>query len=149
MILPVVKKKYGQGLIELVIALGIAAFIIVALVQTMVTGAKNTRFAKNQSLATRYAQQTIEKIRNLRDTLGWALFFNTYNGTRMCVGEGVPETWTETIPCPVNVENIFSRAVVFDDSGDPGNTLTVSVTATWIDNDGTHKSEQNTELTRW
>lgn len=149
MMLPGVKKKYGQGLIELVIALGIAAFIIIALVQTMVTGAKNTRFAKNQTLATRYAQESVEKIRNLRDTLGWASFYNTYNGTRMCIGEGEPETWTETFPCPVNVDNIFTREIIFDDSQDPGNTIAVNVITLWTGNDGIHKSEQNTELTRW
>ena len=149
MMLPIVKKNLGQGLLELIIALGIAAFIIVALVQTMVTGAKNTRFAKNQTLATRFAQEGVEKIRNLRDTLGWALFFNTYNGITTCVGEGTPDTWTVILPCPANIDNFFTRKVVFNDSGDPGNTVAVNVTVTWIDNDGTHKSEQNTELTRW
>lgn len=143
-----VKKTLGQSLIELLIALGIAAFVIVALVQSMVTGAKNTRFAKNQTLATRYSQQGIEKVRNLRDTLGWAGFYNTYNGADLCMDQGDPANWTSA-PCTANLDNFFIRETTIDDADGLGNRLLINIKTSWTDSDGTHMSEQNTELTRW
>ncbi len=52
-------KIFGQSMIETLIALGIAVLIIVALVQSIVTSVKNTQFAKNQTLATRYSQEGV------------------------------------------------------------------------------------------
>lgn len=144
-----VRKISGQSLIEMVIALGIASFIIIALMQSLITSAKNSRFAKNQTLATRYSQEGIELIRNQRDSLGWSGFYNTYPITSLnwCLTGNVVADWGISLPCSVITGTIFTRQADFilNSSDEIG----VKVTASWDDNGVAHKSEQNTVLTRW
>jgi type II secretory pathway pseudopilin PulG len=140
----------GQSMVEMLIALGIAVLIIVALVQSIVTTVKNSQFAKNQTLATRFGQEGIEKIRAQRDILGWMAFYATYNGKTLCVGSGGSSNWSDKPPtgCSVNIQNFFTREVAFTDVGG-GNQLYVVVTTFWTDNNVTHKSEQRTYLSKW
>lgn len=136
-------------MVELLIALGIAVLIIIALIQSVVMSMKNSQFAKNQNLATRYSQEGIEKIRSVRDVLGWQVFYTTYNGTSKCLGTGDSSTWVDKLTgCAVNIDNLFTRDVSFSDSGG-GSQLSIVVTTSWTDNSGSHKSEQRTYLSKW
>ncbi len=139
-------NKNGQSLIETIIALGIAVFIIVALTQSVIMSVKNTQFAKNQTLATRYGQEAIEKIRNVRDLLGWPTFYNNYNGTTKCINSGEYTNWSDSVPCEINIGDIFIRQATFEGDTDQ---LTITVTTSWTDTTGDHNSEQVTILTRW
>lgn len=57
----------GQSLIEVLIGLATASVIIGAITVATITALNNTVFSKNQNLATQYAQQGMEVVRNLRD----------------------------------------------------------------------------------
>ncbi|MBI3384756.1 hypothetical protein HY030_01015 [Candidatus Gottesmanbacteria bacterium] len=144
-----VKKKPGQSMIETLIALGIGVLIIVALVQSIVTSIKNSQFAKNQTLATRFSQEGIEIIRSVRDRLGWPSFYNSYNTKTKCLGSNDYTTWGDTLPCTINTGDIFSRQASFSDPSGSGNQILVNVTTAWTDTTGSHKSEQQTYLTKW
>ncbi|MBI3981046.1 prepilin-type N-terminal cleavage/methylation domain-containing protein [Candidatus Microgenomates bacterium] len=142
--------RKGQSLIEVLIALGIGVLVIVALVQSLVTSIKNSQFAKNQNLATRYSQDAVENIRSERDKLGWTAMFTTYNNKTYCIGTGDSSTWTLKQPsCAVNVGVIFTREADFSDPDGASEKLLVEVTTSWTDSSGTHSSKQNTFLTKW
>lgn len=139
----------GQSMIETLIALGIGVLIMVALVQSIVTSIKNSQFAKNQTLATRFSQEGIELIRGVRDKLGWPGFYNSFNATTKCLGGSDYTLWSTTLPCSVNAGDIFVRQASLSDPEGAGNQILVVVTTVWTDTAGNHKSEQQTLLTRW
>lgn len=56
----------GQTLIELVVGLGLIAVVITALAITTTYSLRNTQFSKNQTLATKLAQENMEKVRTIK-----------------------------------------------------------------------------------
>lgn len=70
------KKSSGQTLVEMVVAVGMVSLVLVAIVSGIAISIRNSRFSKNKALATRYAQEGIEKFRFYRDEYGWEPFFN-------------------------------------------------------------------------
>ncbi|MCJ7792877.1 MAG: hypothetical protein MUP45_02780 [Candidatus Marinimicrobia bacterium] len=60
-------KNQGQSLIEVLTALAIAVLVIVALVAGVTYAVRNLTYAKNQALATQYAQEGLEAARRMRD----------------------------------------------------------------------------------
>lgn len=68
------KKQAGQSLIEVLIALTVTIVMIVALIAFVLTGLKNAQLAQNQSKATKYAQEALEKIKAIRDRNGQVVF---------------------------------------------------------------------------
>lgn len=57
----------GQTLIELIIVVAVSVIIIGALVFAIIASLRNAQFSKNQSLATKLAQEGIERVRSGRD----------------------------------------------------------------------------------
>ncbi len=60
-------NQTGQSLVEVVIALGIAVIIVIAFTNATIASVRNSQFSKNQNLATKYAQETLELVRAIRD----------------------------------------------------------------------------------
>lgn len=56
----------GQSLLELVIGMGLISVIIGAIAVVTVNTLMNTQFSKNQVLATRMAQENLEKVRTIK-----------------------------------------------------------------------------------
>jgi Tfp pilus assembly protein PilV len=67
MIVKSIKNQQGQSLVEVVIALGIAVIIVIAFTNATITSVRNSQFSKNQNLSTKYAQESLELIRAVRD----------------------------------------------------------------------------------
>jgi len=67
------KLQIGQVLIEALVALAAAVIIIGVIAVVVVTSLNNSELAKNQNLATQYAQQGIETVRELTET-NWSVF---------------------------------------------------------------------------
>lgn len=138
----------GQTLIELIMALGAGVLIVIAIIGGVVAAGKNSQFAKNQSLATRYAQEGVELIRSQRDKLGWSTLYADYSGKPQCIaGGGIFSDKGNS--CGNNVATIFSRDATFIDDTGNGTKLSISVTVSWQDSSGTHQSTQTTLLTSW
>lgn len=57
----------GQTLLELIVVIGVAVIVIGALVFATISSLRNAQFAKNQSQATKLAQEGIERARLGRD----------------------------------------------------------------------------------
>jgi type II secretory pathway pseudopilin PulG len=58
----------GQSMIEVVVGLGIATLLSVALISTTVYTQKLSRSAKNRTQATKLVQQAVEQLRGFRDS---------------------------------------------------------------------------------
>lgn len=141
-----VRNNLGQTLIELLMALGAGVLIVLAIVGGLIMAGKNSQFAKNQNLATRYAQEGIELIRSQRDKLGWSTFYADYNGQPQCIAtDGVFSALSDGCP---KIVGLFIRSATFVDNGS-GLSLTIAVTVSWPDSSGTHESSQTTVLTSW
>ncbi len=143
-----VRKNDGQTLIELLMALGAGVLIIVAIIGGVVTAGRNSQFAKNQNLATNLAQEGIELVRSQRDKLGWSGFSDAYTVSPVqCIDSN--GNFTSGVPnCPPNAgtANFFTRTATFTVSGFG---LDVTVTVSWQDSNGVHKSSQTTFLSSW
>lgn len=124
------RKQEGQSLIEVIAALAVVIIVLLALVITATLSVRNTTFAKNQALATEYAQELIEEARERRNEDKESFFI-----------DGSCDT-NATIP-PFTLERECNL--------DPGDDERVEVVAkvTWEDSRGEHQSELVTHLTRW
>lgn len=138
------EKESGQTLIEVMAALTVTVLIIVALLAATTIAVRNSQFAQNQALSTKYAQEGMEFLRVLRDkypgqTAGQ---FFAYPVNLQCMG--LPSD----TPTPV-----FTRTFACENATPaPGNPVTkvkATVTVTWTDSKGTHKSEQVSYFTKW
>ncbi len=122
-------KVSGQSLIEVLAALGVVVLVILALIIATTLSIRNATFAKNQSMATNYAQEGMELLRSCRDQ--------------------DPESfWSQSCSLPSLEETFFERVVVWNELVED-EKMEVTVTVTWKDVRGTHKSELSTYLTKW
>lgn len=60
-------NEKGQTLLELIVVISVSVIIIGALVFATIASLRNAQFSKNQSQATKLAQEGIEKVRTGRD----------------------------------------------------------------------------------
>jgi Tfp pilus assembly protein PilV len=134
------KKIYGQNgqtLIEALVALGASVLVISAITVAVVAALNNTEYSKNQNMATQYAQQGMETIRQISDS-NWTLF-SSYNSGSFCLDQN------STVLSPIDQSSlncgqnfgIYSRQVdiVKNDSSNTrcqGSVL-VAVTVFWGD----------------
>lgn len=81
------KQMKGQTLIEVVVAVGAAVVIITALTTLIINSVNNGQISRNQNLATQYASEGIEDMRQIRD-VNYATFA-AYNGV-YCLGPSNP-----------------------------------------------------------
>jgi hypothetical protein len=66
-------NETGQSFFEVVVALAITALVLVAIVVPATVAIRNSSFARNKSLSTRHAQETVEWLRGQRDA-DWESF---------------------------------------------------------------------------
>jgi Tfp pilus assembly protein PilV len=151
------KKKLrisGQSLFEVVVAIGVAALILVAAASLSTASVRNTNFSKNNALATKFAQEGGEWIRQQRDA-GWENVRSNTN--KVCLG-----TLSWSASCDIDIT--FSRSLMFDckifdpdtgvttndgSCGASTNIIDSYVTVSWTDGNGTHEVKNVTSLTRW
>lgn len=122
-------KTKGQSLIEVVAALAVMTIVLLSLVALTTYAVRNASFARDQSLATQYAQEEIDKIRQSRDADPVGFF----DGSCSRGPEAVGEIFARQITCEL-VETEKMKVVV---------------TVSWLDAKGTHQSELTTYLTKW
>jgi type II secretory pathway pseudopilin PulG len=101
-------KEKGQSLIEVMVALGVAVIIITAIVMAVVLAVVNTQIAKTQNLATHYARQGVEVLRQL-SLSDWGTF-SGYAGP-YCLGKDVRLAPKTEAFCEENPTNNFRREV--------------------------------------
>jgi len=109
--------------------MAIAIVIIGGLVAAVIVAVKNAQFARNQALATKYANEGMEKIRSYRDQTAWAVF------KRGCGSYNLGA-----------VSSPFSRSHTCQEVAT--DKIKVTITVSWIDPTGNHKSELTSYFTK-
>jgi type II secretory pathway pseudopilin PulG len=138
----------GQSLIEIIVAIGIVALVMTALVSAISLSVKNTAEAKAKAVATKYSQEGMEFLIEQRNALGWEAFLaalQTDAGATTTVTYCLPTPLPTTISGFVALGNgsctstqfadsrgIFQRkAVITLPAG--GTQINITVSVTWSD----------------
>lgn len=124
------KREKGQSLIEILAALAVVIIVILALVAVTTVSIRNATFAKNQSLATKYAQELIEEARELRNSDKDAFFANPASCDK-----------TDVSISPFTIERVCTK--------EGTDKMRVEATVSWTDAKGEHQSQLTTFLTKW
>ncbi len=136
--------QVGQTLVELLVALGIAAVVVVAMIALASTSLANITFSRLQGESNRLARTTMEWLRSERDT-DWDTFASR-------VGTWCMPTlsWTIGTACtsgnPIPDTDFFREVVLGQISADK---IEASVRVYWTDSKGTHETRLNSRLTMW
>ena len=68
------EQSKGQTLLELIVVVTVGIVIVAALTFIIIFSLRNADLAKNQTQATKLAQEAVEKVRSIRDTDGGVTF---------------------------------------------------------------------------
>ncbi|MCL5433256.1 MAG: prepilin-type N-terminal cleavage/methylation domain-containing protein [Patescibacteria group bacterium] len=133
----------GQTIIEVLIALSVAVVVIAAISISVISALYNSQFSKNQNLATQYAQEGMEILRQIRNS-DWTEF-SSYSGS-YCLDKGSDVLEVKdlgvTNGCSsggsdnTNIDNFFARQIDVSrqDADCSGNQTKVTATVSWSDN---------------
>lgn len=129
------KKNFaGQSLIEILVIMGVTSLVLTSLVSAVVVGVRNSRFAKNQSLATKIAQEAMEKVRRERDQQSSWSDFDEATCENPSGLDDPPPPFTRSIDCTL----------------EEGNTrMKVFVMVSWPEGAKIYQSQLTTYLTQW
>ena len=120
----------GETLIEAIGALAIIAIVVTAASVAIITALSNANFNQNQTQSTKFAQQGLEVVRQIRDADYTG--FRTYAGT-YCLAEGQTVLNTPVASCPNPNVSEFIRTVTVTQDGCSVNVAEVSVKVAFTD----------------
>lgn len=149
----IIKTKDGQSLVEVVIAVAAMSLLLVSLLTVVILSVKNSRLAKDRTLAVNWAQEGIELMRAYRD-YNWLEFSVLANGddyqlvANWTVEDGLSGAdsgCTETNFMDGN--NFFSRCVNLQLAA--VDSVTTVVTVSWPEGGQYKQTIQSTQLSRW
>ena len=165
-------KEKGQTLLELVIVISVGTIIVVSLTFTTISTLRNAQFAKNQTQATKLAQEVLEQVRTGRNrdlspiggnfTLGgfpvtsWSDVDMWRSISATCVTNAYFTVNTAgllayigcsgTIPSGILPVNGFTTSIIISDTATFSTEKTVAAVVSWRDFSGIHESKQTTVL---
>ncbi len=172
-------KQNGQSLIELMVGLSLVTVVVGALAIITTYGLRNSQFSKNQSQATKYAQENLEKVRAIRsgnygicppssacttwDSTFWTRTFSAgekYTITSCSINSITVPYCLVTMggpaptPTPAPIANtVFSQEVIVLNepisAPPPYNQKKVISRVYWTDNTGQHSSDLVTILSSY
>ena len=138
------KQNLGQSLIEVVVAVGMIALLLTAVLALISLSVKNSRLAKDRTIAVGLAQQGVELMRTYRD-----YSFTGLSGQADGTVYNLPENWTVltglSASCPAtnNIYSYYLRCVKLS----PG--IEVIVTVDWQEGSQNFQTVQSTNLSLW
>ena len=143
------KHKFGQSLIEVIVAVGVMALMLTTIAALVSLSVKNSRIAKDRAQAISFAQEGVELMRTYRD-------FNLTDLTaKAVVGNSwdLMEGWTihtGFIDCVSgNIPGGFTRCVTLGPNVAGSGIVDVNVEVSWTEGSQTYKTNQITQLTLW
>jgi hypothetical protein len=109
-------NQKGQSLVEALIALGVATIVVSAMAVAAITAVNNADFSKYQNLATQYAQQGVEIVRQQSQT-DWNIFYTNYvgswpSGRSWCLSQNLTWSPMPVTGCTKNINN--QNGIPFD-----------------------------------
>jgi|GEM_PF-1189894 len=140
------QKNRGAALLEVIIAIGIVTLVMTTLVSLMTVSLKSASFSQAKTLGTKYSQEGMESVRQMRSVLGWDSFVATLqaDGSSMtyCLST-VPQTAVQftaltNSPCTttqfVDAKSLFQRSAIISVTTIGSRTsVSVTITTTWND----------------
>ncbi len=125
--------RKGQSLFEVVFAVGIAALIVTGIVALANKALGNSNTSRDRALASRYAQDMNECLRELRDK-----DFDNF----VLTGKSVCESIVDGTQ--------FTGNITLTPKNPPENTIyEANVLITWEDGTGTHEVQSVTRFSDW
>lgn len=130
----------GSSLIEIVVATGVMALVLTAIVAGLTLSLKTNADSKYRSQATKRAQEAMEVFRRERTLQGWDVFADGFvDGATYCLKDlpapkdaFTPGECTEADVLVISSVEMFREAVVLIDTSDPNDPqVEVSVTVRW------------------
>src|SRR4030043_1679287 len=144
----------GQSLIEVIVSMGIAVLLAVALITTSLITQKGSRSARNNLQATKLVQQYIEQIKVFREKQGFSSLINGCG--KLNTADPDPKNWVwdhevcpgGTITDPLTLDKTeFTRKLEI--STYTTNTKLITVTVTWNESNGLQTVQNKTYLSKW
>jgi len=132
-----IKNQIGQSIVEALIALSAGVTIIAAIAIAVINSISNADYAKNQNLATNYAQQGMEIV-NVLQKSNWNTFV-TLSGTYCLDKEST--NLSSAIECDKNVDEFVRTVLITKNTADCTTGSRVNVKVAW--EDGKCKDEDN------
>ncbi len=120
----------GQTLVEALLALSLIGIIVSGITVVITSSLNNAQYSRNQNLATGYAQEGLEALRQIRNR-NYSVFGGYDNN--YCLGKGDIALGSPVINCSTpNVDN-FIRAIKIEKNGCSSNISRATVTVSWND----------------
>ncbi len=148
--------ELGQSLVEVIVSVGIAVILAIALISAGLISNKTARSARTNTQATKLAEQAIEQIRVFRDRQGFSALSTAGNGNCFVLNTASsdPAAWgLVTLGCPevINLDNVsFSRNfIIADTSPADVNKKLITAVVSWLDSGGTQTVTSQTILSLW
>jgi len=150
----------GQSLIEVVVAVGITTLLSVALLSVVSISIKNSRVARDRTIAVELAQGGIELMRTYRD-YNWTTFSGkaSVGGTDWVLAENwIVEVGLTDENCDADTKmseagnfSNYSRCVnlISEMSGLDVVAVDVVITISWNEGDQIKEVVQSTRLSKW
>jgi type II secretory pathway pseudopilin PulG len=141
------KNQSGQSLVEVIVAVGMMALLLVAILALVALSVKNSRLAKTRNQAVALAQEGIELMRTYRD-YSWTELMSRANGTVF----DLPDNWiianglTNNCPSDFPINSVFRRCVSLNNTTGAINVL---LTVAWQEGAKIYQTEQTTQLSLW
>jgi Tfp pilus assembly protein PilV len=148
----------GQTMVEILIAMTVVTVVMVAVVSRAIDAVKSAQFARNKSLATRYAQEGVEWGRLQRDAMGWESFSGLLTAgsiQQYCLIDITADIDSMTVDACGSGDEItgthFQRQVdlTLTDVAGENDYVYVEVRVSWEDAIGTHNARLQTNLSEW
>jgi Tfp pilus assembly protein PilV len=148
------KFEFGQSFFELIVAIGMIGFVLLALVSLATLSVRNASFSRNQAEAARLGQDLVEWLRVERDS-DWNNFVaKTTQSPLLCFRTA---NWSDTTIGQCNtsdmIKGLFYREAAFsyvDANGDTRNdTVEAIIRVYWTDGQGYHVVTNSIYYTDW
>lgn len=164
-------------MVEMVVAMGVTAVVLVALISVMITGLYNTNLAKQTTIATDYVNEGLDWLRQERDK-NWQVFYDKINALPQD-GDGNPDTYpttsgyclsnlafgavgvnaqpnnpnpcTNLIPGTANFYRFMQGSIILgsDATSILDDEIQVKVVVRWSDSNGIHDAQSSARFTSW
>jgi type II secretory pathway pseudopilin PulG len=131
-------NQKGQTLLEVILAFGIVILVLGSISSVVVTSLNNTQYAKNQSMATSYAQEGINVVRSISDS-GWnqLLYYKDHNDGKYCIKSDLSLNAALSENCTgadaIGPSGAFSRKVTLDSISCNSGGIHATVKVSWTD----------------
>lgn len=101
------QREAGQTLVELLVVIAVGVMIISALVFATISSIRNAELAKNQTQATKWGQDGIERLLSLRDRNGAVSYSYENASGNLATISNFKQIWPLSFACPPANTNCY------------------------------------------